>query len=73
MPPVVLCILDGWGLSEDKYREISSCSSCATFQGQRMKTRYKNENKETHFVGTLNGSGPVGFEIINKSIRIFTN
>jgi seryl-tRNA synthetase len=22
-----------------------------------MKTRYKNENKETHFVGTLNGSG----------------
>ena len=22
-----------------------------------MKTRYKNENKETNFVGTLNGSG----------------
>ena len=22
-----------------------------------MKTRYKNENKETTFVGTLNGSG----------------
>ena len=49
--------IEVWLPSENKYREISSCSSCATFQGQRMKTRYKNENKETHFVGTLNGSG----------------
>ena len=51
--------IEVWLPSENKYREISSCSSCATFQGQRMKTRYKNENKETHFVGTLNGSGLV--------------
>ena len=49
--------IEVWLPSENKYREISSCSSCATFQSQRMKTRYKNENKETHFVGTLNGSG----------------
>ena len=49
--------IEVWLPSENKYREISSCSSCSTFQGQRMKTRYKNENKETHFVGTLNGSG----------------
>ena len=46
-----------WLPSENKYREISSCSSCSTFQGQRMKTRYKNDNKETNYVGTLNGSG----------------
>ena len=49
--------IEVWLPSENKYREISSCSSCATFQGQRMKTRYKDENKETVFVGTLNGSG----------------
>ena len=49
--------IEVWLPSENKYREISSCSSCATFQAQRMKTRYKNENKETIFVGTLNGSG----------------
>ena len=49
--------IEVWLPSENKYREISSCSSCSTFQGQRMKTRYKNQNKETHFVGTLNGSG----------------
>ena len=29
--------------SENKYREISSCSSCGSFQARRMKTRYKNE------------------------------
>ena len=49
--------IEVWLPSENKYREISSCSSCSTFQGQRMKTRYKNQNNETNFVGTLNGSG----------------
>jgi seryl-tRNA synthetase len=49
--------IEVWLPSENKYREISSCSSCSTFQAQRMKTRYKNTNKETVFVGTLNGSG----------------
>ena len=49
--------IEVWLPSENKYREISSCSSCSTFQAQRMKTRYKNKNKETVFAGTLNGSG----------------
>ncbi len=49
--------IEVWLPSENKYREISSCSSCSTFQAQRMKSRYKNKNKETIFVGTLNGSG----------------
>jgi len=49
--------IEVWLPSENKYREISSCSSCGTFQARRMKSRYKNENKETSFVGTLNGSG----------------
>ena len=49
--------LEVWIPSENKYREISSCSSCSTFQATRMKSRYKNQNKETVNVGTLNGSG----------------
>ncbi len=49
--------IEVWLPSENKYREISSCSSCSIFQAQRMKARYKNKNKETVFVGTLNGSG----------------
>ena len=49
--------IEVWLPSENKYREISSCSSCSTFQAVRMKARYKNEKNETIFVGTLNGSG----------------
>ena len=49
--------IEVWLPSENKYREISSCSSCSSFQATRMKTRYKNNNKETLYVGTLNGSG----------------
>jgi seryl-tRNA synthetase len=49
--------IEVWLPSENKYREISSCSSCSTFQAVRMKTRYKDQNNETVNVGTLNGSG----------------
>ena len=49
--------IEVWIPSEKKYREISSCSSCGTFQARRMKARYKDKNNETQFLGTLNGSG----------------
>ena len=49
--------IEVWLPSENKYREISSCSSCSTFQAVRMKSRYKNSKKEMLYVGTLNGSG----------------
>ncbi len=49
--------IEVWLPSENRYREISSCSSCSTFQSVRMKARYKNQNKDTLFAGTLNGSG----------------
>ena len=49
--------IEVWIPSESKYREISSCSSCGSFQARRMMSRYKNSKKETNFVGTLNGSG----------------
>ena len=49
--------IEVWLPFENKYREISSCSSCGTFQARRMKARYKNDKNETIFLGTLNGSG----------------
>ena len=48
--------IEAWIPSEKKYREISSCSSCGTFQARRMGTKYKTNNGN-EFVGTLNGSG----------------
>ncbi len=49
--------IEVWIPSENKYREISSCSSCGTFQSRRMKARYKKNDNNIEFVGTLNGSG----------------
>ena len=49
--------IEVWLPSEGKYREISSCSSCGSFQARRMRARYKNVNQETILVSTLNGSG----------------
>ena len=48
--------IEVWIPSEKKYREISSCSSCGSFQARRMGARYKTQNGN-EFVGTLNGSG----------------
>tara|TARA_B100001057_G_scaffold298256_1_gene298472 strand:- start:379 stop:843 length:465 start_codon:yes stop_codon:yes gene_type:complete len=47
------------GQNEGKgiYREISSCSNCGPFQARRMKARFRDENSDTKFVHTLNGSG----------------
>ena len=48
--------IEVWIPSENKYREISSCSSCGSFQARRMGAKFKNE-KGNEFVSTLNGSG----------------
>ena len=49
--------IEVWLPSENNYREISSCSSCGSFQARRMKSRFKDKNNETQYVSTLNGSG----------------
>ena len=48
--------IEAWIPSENKYREISSCSSCGTFQARRMSAKYKT-SLGNEFVSTLNGSG----------------
>ena len=49
--------LEVWLPHEKKYREISSCSNCGTFQAIRMKSKYKSKNGHHYFVHTLNASG----------------
>ena len=48
--------IEAWIPSENKYREISSCSSCGSFQARRMGAKYKTKSGN-EFVSTLNGSG----------------
>src|SRR5574344_1076483 len=50
--------LEVWVPSQDKYREISSCSNCTDFQARRMQARFRNpETGKPELVHTLNGSG----------------
>lgn len=49
--------LEVWLPSQKTYREISSCSNCTDFQARRAKIRFKDAEKKTRFVHTLNGSG----------------
>lgn len=50
--------LEVWLPSQDKYREISSCSNCGDFQARRMGLKYRPDGQsKSEFVNTLNGSG----------------
>lgn len=50
--------LEVWLPSQDKYREISSCSSFGDFQARRMKARFRNQaTGKPELLHTLNGSG----------------
>ena len=48
--------IEVWVPSQNKYREISSCSNCEAFQARRMNIRYWERGKP-EFAHTLNGSG----------------
>jgi len=50
--------LEVWLPGQGKYREISSCSNCESFQARRMQARWRNpETGKPEPVHTLNGSG----------------
>ena len=49
--------LEAWMPGQNKYREISSVSSCGTFQARRMNARFKTAGAKPEYVATLNGSG----------------
>ena len=45
-----------YSTAQQRWLEVSSVSNFETFQSNRMKTRFKDENKKTRLVHTLNGS-----------------
>ena len=50
--------LEVWLPSQNRYREISSCSNFKDFQSRRLNIKYKDKSsKKKTFVHTLNGSG----------------
>jgi seryl-tRNA synthetase len=49
--------LEVWLPSQNRFREISSCSNFEAFQARRANIRYRNEDGKRQYVHTLNGSG----------------
>ena len=49
--------IEVWLPSQNRYREISSCSNFEDFQARRMLARYRTANGKTELLHTLNGSG----------------
>ena len=49
--------LEVWLPGQRRYREISSCSNCESFQARRMQARFRNAQGKPELVHTLNGSG----------------
>jgi seryl-tRNA synthetase len=53
--------IEVWLPGQNRYREISSCSDCGTFQARRSNMRTRTADGKREFVATLNGSGlPIG-------------
>tara|TARA_X000001036_G_scaffold54178_3_gene43736 strand:- start:9435 stop:10682 length:1248 start_codon:yes stop_codon:yes gene_type:complete len=48
--------IEVWMPSQNKYREISSCSNFTDFQSRRANIKFKNKDGN-NFVHTINGSG----------------
>ena len=64
--------IEAWIPSENKYREISSCSSCGTFQAKRMSAKYRSA-AGTDFVSTLNGSAVAVGRLMISLIENYQN
>jgi seryl-tRNA synthetase len=54
-----------WLPSQQRYREISSCSDCSTFQARRAAIRLVTKDGKRGYAATLNGSGlPIGRTLV---------
>jgi seryl-tRNA synthetase len=51
--------LEAWMVMQGGYGEITSTSNCTDYQARRMNIRYRNDDGETEFVHTLNGTAVV--------------
>ncbi len=62
--------IEAWMVMKNGYGEITSTSNCTDYQARRLNTRYRDENGDTKFVHTLNGTAIVTSRL---PIAIFEN
>ena len=65
--------LELWAAGVDKWLEISSISNFEDFQARRMNARFRDADKKTRFVHTLNGSGVALARLIPAILENYQN
>ncbi|WBP84013.1 serine--tRNA ligase [Mycoplasmopsis edwardii] len=65
--------LELWLPSEERFREVSSVSYMGDFQARRAMIRFRNENNETEYAHTMNGSGLAVDRVIAALLEIYQN
>jgi seryl-tRNA synthetase len=48
--------LEAWLPTQERYREVTSCSNCTDYQARRLKVRAKGEKGSPYLIHTLNGT-----------------
>jgi len=48
--------IEVWIPTQNRFRELTSCSNCTDFQARRSHIRYKNKKGQNLYVHTLNGT-----------------
>jgi len=56
MPAARKIDLESWMPSQNRYREITSCSNCTDWQARRANIRFRKKKSKTEYVHTLNGT-----------------
>ncbi len=61
MPAAKKYDIEAWIPTQERYREVTSCSNCTDYQARRAKIKFKPETsnpetQKTEFVHTLNGT-----------------
>ena len=64
--------IEVWIPTQDKFRELTSCSNCTEFQARRSKIRYKKDGK-TEYLHTLNGTAMASARTIVAIIENYQN
>ncbi len=49
--------VEAWVPTQEKYRELGSCSMIGDFQSRRTNTRYRGADGKVYFAETLNNTG----------------
>lgn len=65
--------LEAWIPTQNKFRELTSCSNCIDFQARRSKIKYKTADGKKDFVHTLNGTAMADARTIIAILENYQN